>query len=146
MLSPSLLVVHDARRCGEDDVAELTRRQQLDDPLLHVAQLDVESRADDTAPVDAAIELDNDLAVAVVIDFLKLANVAWTELSVCRNRLNDALQRGIRQRVRSLHAIAQSSGHLKGKGRVTGSSRPLPSYQPGCGEGRTRRQTYRASA
>lgn len=76
MLSPRLLVVHDTSAGGEDDVAELTGRQQVDDPLLEVTELDVVSWGDDTGLVEAAVELDDDLAVAVVIDLLVLANVA----------------------------------------------------------------------
>jgi hypothetical protein len=76
VLPAGLLVVHDASRGGEDDVSELTRGQQLDDPLLHVAELDVVAGRDDTGLVDAAVELDNDLAVAVVVDLLELADVA----------------------------------------------------------------------
>lgn len=80
MLPPGLLVVHDTSRGGEDNVTELTRGQQLDDPLLHVAELDVVAGRDDTGLVDAAVELDDDLAVAVVVDLLELADVA------CANR------------------------------------------------------------
>lgn len=76
VFSPRLLVIHDASRRGEDDVAELTRRQKLDDPLLHVTELDVVAGADDARLVKAAVELDNDLAVPVVVDLLELANVA----------------------------------------------------------------------
>jgi hypothetical protein len=78
-------VVHDAGRCGEHDVTELTRGQQVDNPLLEVAELDVVAWGDDTALVQAAVELDDDLAVAVIIDLLKLANVACanSELAVC---------------------------------------------------------------
>ena len=76
MLPPGLLVVHDTGRGGEDDVTELTRRKELDNPLLDVTELDVVAGRDDTALVDAAVELDDDLAVAVVIDLLELANVA----------------------------------------------------------------------
>ncbi len=53
VLSPRLLVVHDAGGGGEDDVAELTRGQELDDPLFHVAELHVVARADDTGLVEA---------------------------------------------------------------------------------------------
>jgi hypothetical protein len=81
VLPPGLLVVHDAGRGGEDDEAELTRRQQLDDPLLHVAELDVVAGRDDTGLVDAAVKLDDDLAVAVVVDLLELADVAWRKLA-----------------------------------------------------------------
>lgn len=93
VLSPRLLVVHDAGGGGQDDVAELTGRQELDHPLLHVAQLDVVAGADDAGLVQAAVEsvlrsqrvsvynipaveLDDDLAVAVVIDLFEFANVA----------------------------------------------------------------------
>lgn len=100
-------MVHDAGRGGQDDVAELTRWQQADSPLLKIGQLDVVPGRDDTGlvetvrkkvslglqrePLDSkekektkggvgghipANQLDNDLAGAVVIDLLKLANVA----------------------------------------------------------------------
>lgn len=76
VLSSGLLVVHDAGRSGENDVAELTRGQQLDDPLLKITKTDVVAGRDDTSLVETAVELDNDLAVAVVINLLELANVA----------------------------------------------------------------------
>lgn len=76
VLAAGLLVVHDTGRGGQDDVAELTRRKELDNPLLHVTELDVEAGRDDTGLVEAAVKLDDDLAVAVVVDLLELANVA----------------------------------------------------------------------
>jgi hypothetical protein len=76
VLAASLLVVHDTGGGGQDDVTELTRRKELDDPLLDIAELDVVAGRDDTGLVDAAVKLDNDLAVAVVVDLLELANVA----------------------------------------------------------------------
>lgn len=69
-------MVHNASRSCEDDVAELTRWQELDDPLLKITELDVVAGADDTGLVDASIELDNNLAVAVVINFLELTDVS----------------------------------------------------------------------
>ena len=76
VLPPGLLVVHDTGRGGQDDVAELTRGQQLDDPLLEIGETDVVAGGDDTGLVQAAVELDNDLAGAVVIDLLEFTNVA----------------------------------------------------------------------
>ena len=76
MLSAGLLVVHDTGRGGQDDIAELTGRQQLDDPLLEIGQADVVAGRDDTGLVETAVELDNNLAGAVVVDLLELANVA----------------------------------------------------------------------
>ena len=72
-----LLVIHDTSRGGENDVAELAGRQETGNPLLDLVQLDVETGGDDTGLVDASNELDNDLAGAVVIDLLELANVAY---------------------------------------------------------------------
>ena len=76
MLAASLLVVHDTSGGGQDDVTELTRRKELDDPLLDIAKLDVVAGGDDTGLVDAAVKLDDDLAVAVVVNLLELGNVA----------------------------------------------------------------------
>ena len=76
MLSPRLLVVHDTSRGGQDDVTELTGGKKLDDPLLEVCELDVVAGADDTGLVDAAVELNDNLAIAVVVNLLELADVA----------------------------------------------------------------------
>jgi hypothetical protein len=97
-------MIHDASGSSENNVSELTRREELDDPLLHLSQLYVEARADNTSLVQAPVELDNDLAVAVVIDFLEFAYVACRPIgSVCCTRLNETLHEVIRVRVRSLH-------------------------------------------
>ena len=79
VLPPCLLVIHDTRRGSQNDIAKLTRRKQLDNPLLHVAQLDVVAGGDDAGFVEAAIELDHDLAAAVVVDFFVLADVTFTQ-------------------------------------------------------------------
>jgi hypothetical protein len=96
VLAAGLLVVHDTGRGGEDDIAELTGREKLNNPLLELAETDVVAGGDDTALVHAAgivskptssetwvcgmyspaVELDNDLAAAVVVNLLELANVA----------------------------------------------------------------------
>lgn len=76
MLATSLLVVHNTSRGREHNVTELTRRQQLDNPFLEVAQLNVVARADDAGLVNAAVELDDNLARAVVVDLLEFTNVA----------------------------------------------------------------------
>lgn len=76
VLPASLLVVHDTGGGGEDNVTELTGREQLDDPLLKVGETDVVAGGDDTGLVEATVELNDDLARAVVIDLLELADVA----------------------------------------------------------------------
>jgi hypothetical protein len=76
VLATGLLVIHNTGGGGQDNVAELTGRQQLDDPLLEVGQADVVAGGDDTGLVETAVELDNNLAGAVVVDLLELANVA----------------------------------------------------------------------
>lgn len=52
VLATGLLVVHDAGGGGEDDVPELTRGQELDDPLLEFAKADVVSGRNDTRLVE----------------------------------------------------------------------------------------------
>lgn len=76
VLATGLLVVHDTGGGGEDDVAELTGREQLDNPLLELGETDVVAGRDDTGLVETAVELDNDLAGSVVVNLLELANVA----------------------------------------------------------------------
>ena len=94
VLSSGLFVVHDTSTGGQDDVAELTRRQQLDDPLLKVTKLDVVAGRDDTGLVETAVELNDNLATAVVVNLLEFTNVACAQtLSAqirqdCSDRIN----------------------------------------------------------
>lgn len=67
---------HDSTRRGQDHESDLSRRQQLSDPLLDFSELDVESGRDDTTFVQTSVELDDDLARAVVVNLLKLSNVS----------------------------------------------------------------------
>merc|ERR1712127_897290 len=76
LLPTSLLVVHDAGRGGHHDLPEQTRGQQAADPVLDLGHLKVVARADHAALVEAAVELNHDLATTVVIDELELTNVA----------------------------------------------------------------------
>ena len=75
VLPLSLLVVHDAIRGGQDNVAELAGGQQIHDPLLNVRSADVKPRADHAALVDATNQINDNLAAAVIIDNLELTNV-----------------------------------------------------------------------
>lgn len=77
VLPAGLLVVHNTGRGGEDHIAERTGGKHVRDPALDLREGHAEARRDDTALVDAAVELDDNLARAVVIDDLELANVAW---------------------------------------------------------------------
>ena len=136
VLSPGLLVVHDTGRGGEDDVTELTRWEELDDPLLHITELYVVAWGDDTGLVEArtmlvrvraasleniflpAVELDDDLAVAVVVNLLELANVTWAcFVSACRKNLKVPLQPKVPRTCKILANVSQSPEHLKGVGR-----------------------------
>ena len=53
MLPPRLLVIHDTRRGCKHNETELTRWQQLDNPLLKVGDADIVARGDDAGFVDA---------------------------------------------------------------------------------------------
>ncbi len=89
VLPASLLVVHNTGRSGQDDVAELTRRQQLDNPLLEVGKTDVVPGRDNTSLVQAAIELHDDLAGSVVINLLEFTDVTYRRSSVSWNVAKD---------------------------------------------------------
>ena len=82
MFPPSLLVIHNARARGQDDVAELSGRQEFNNPFLKISQLHVVAGIDDASLVQTAVELDHYLAAAVVVDFFEFADVAWNSLLV----------------------------------------------------------------
>ena len=54
VLAASLLVVHDTSGGGQNDVAELTGRQELSSPLLEVTELNGVAGVDDTTLVQTA--------------------------------------------------------------------------------------------
>lgn len=91
VLPPSLLVIHDTQRRCQNDVPELTGREQVDDPLLNLAVLDVEARADHAAFVDATNELNHNLTRAVVIHNLELSDVA------CIDAGEEGINSGVRR-------------------------------------------------
>lgn len=68
-------MVHNTSRGGQDDVTELTRRQQVGNPLLNVVDLDVESGRNNTDLVQSTVELDDNLTGSVVINVLEVLNV-----------------------------------------------------------------------
>ena len=77
LLPAALVVVHDAHGGGEHDVTELARRKEVHHPLLELAVAHVEAGGDHAALVDATVELNDDLARAVVVHDGELADVAW---------------------------------------------------------------------
>ena len=85
VLPSSLLVVHDARRGGEDDLSEGSSGEQQVDPVLDGIDTDVESGRDDTGLVESTVQLDDDLAASVVVDDLELADVACCQC--CSRRM-----------------------------------------------------------
>jgi len=76
VLASCLLVVHNTSGSCENNVAELTRWQELDNPLLKICQANVVSWGDDTSLVEAAIQLDDDFSRSVVIDLLEFSDIA----------------------------------------------------------------------
>ena len=76
MLALSLLVVHDSHRGGQDDVTELTAREQVAGPHLNLVDLDIEAGRDAAALVETTNQIDDDLSGAVVIHDGDVTNVA----------------------------------------------------------------------
>ena len=76
MLGSGLVVVHDALVGGKDDDTELSGGEDGGGEVLELAELEVEARGDHTALVEATVEVDDDLAIAGIIDDLELVDVA----------------------------------------------------------------------
>ena len=76
MLPAGLSVIHDSVGCCQDKEAKVTRGKQIRAPLLQFSNTNIEARRDDSALVDAAIELNNNLSTALVINKLELVDVA----------------------------------------------------------------------
>ena len=57
-------------------MTELSGRKDLGSPLFEIFQLDIKSWGDDTAFVDSAEQLHNDLVATVVVDQFELSDVA----------------------------------------------------------------------
>ena len=76
MLGTSLVVVHDALVGSEDEDTELTRWEHGVGEVFEFAEGEIETGRDDTAFVEATVEVDNNLARASVINDLKLVDVA----------------------------------------------------------------------
>ena len=71
VLSPGLLMIHDSSRCGQHHVSELSGWQQVVGPLLDVPDSNIKPGGDDSALVESAGQVDNDLASSVVINYLR---------------------------------------------------------------------------
>lgn len=61
----------------EDDDTELTSGKEQVHPVLDLVHLDVVTRGDNTTLVQAAVELNNDLARTMVVDNFELADVTY---------------------------------------------------------------------
>lgn len=72
----SLLVVHNTSRGSEHHVTERAGGQHVGDPALDLVQGNAEAGRNHTALVQTAVELDDDLASTVVVDDLKVTDVA----------------------------------------------------------------------
>ena len=86
-------MVEDAGGGGHNDDAEPTGGEQQVDPGLDLVNTDVVPRGDDAGLVETAVELHDDLAGAVVVNDLELADVAWDEGSAFATGRNDEGER-----------------------------------------------------
>merc|ERR1719334_2112310 len=111
VLPTSLFVVHDARRCGHYDVAELSGGKEIRRPLFDLIDGDVESRRDHAAFVQSARQIHHDLACSMVVDALELSNVAV--LHHHRQELDDDFRVGSDENL-SLAALLSIVDRLQG--------------------------------
>eukprot|EP00359_Climacostomum_virens_P005174 CAMPEP_0204899802 /NCGR_PEP_ID=MMETSP1397-20131031/2062_1 /ASSEMBLY_ACC=CAM_ASM_000891 /TAXON_ID=49980 /ORGANISM="Climacostomum Climacostomum virens, Strain Stock W-24" /LENGTH=134 /DNA_ID=CAMNT_0052067803 /DNA_START=516 /DNA_END=916 /DNA_ORIENTATION=- len=76
MSSTSLFVVHDAVVSCKHHVPELSAWEKLANDVLELRKLNIVSRADHSAFVEATNQVDDDFVVSVIVDDLELSNVA----------------------------------------------------------------------
>lgn len=69
-------MVHDTPGGGQHHLSKLSGGQQVVRPLLNVVQGNVEPRRDDATLVEPSSEVDYDLASMMIVNHLKLFNVA----------------------------------------------------------------------
>ena len=77
LLPLRLVVGHDTETGGQDDVSELAGWEEVHNPFLNLVDGYVKAGGDHTAFVKATVQLDDDLAGAVVVDDLKLSDVSY---------------------------------------------------------------------
>ena len=75
MLGTGLVVVHNTLVGGQDKDTELSGGKHGGGKVLEVLELEVETGGDNTALVQTTVKVDNDLAIASVVDDLELGNV-----------------------------------------------------------------------
>jgi len=78
VLATRLFVIKNTSGSGEDDDTEPTGRKEQVYPGLDLVRLDVVARRDHASLVETTVQLDDNLARAVVIDDLELADIAMT--------------------------------------------------------------------
>ena len=77
LFATTFFVIHDSGRSSQDQVSELTGRQEVVDPGFDILLLDVESRRDDTSLVDSANQLNYNLSRSMIINDFKFTNVSY---------------------------------------------------------------------
>lgn len=71
---------HNSVRGRKDNVSKLPGWQQVHNPFLNFSILNIETRTNDTALVEAASQLNNNLVGTVVIDNFEFTNVSYAIL------------------------------------------------------------------
>uniref|UniRef100_A0A0A9CUT9 40S ribosomal protein S15a n=1 Tax=Arundo donax TaxID=35708 RepID=A0A0A9CUT9_ARUDO len=69
-------MIHDASRGCQDDVPKLTGWKKPGCPALNLLHTNIETRADHPALVKPPVQFNHDLPGTMVINILKLTNVA----------------------------------------------------------------------
>lgn len=75
MLSTGLVVVHNTLVGREDKDTELSGGEHGIGEVLEVLELEVETGGDNSALVQTTVKVDNDLAIAGIVDDLELGDV-----------------------------------------------------------------------
>ena len=76
MVLSGLNVIHNTFVGGEDNITELTGWEDLIDELLEVFELEIETRRDDTAFIEATVKFNNNFAGTSIINNFEFINIS----------------------------------------------------------------------
>ena len=111
MLGTSLVVVHDTLVGGEHENTELTGRKDSVGEVLELSEGQIETGRDDTALVEATVEVHNDLAIAGIIDDLEIVDVAVSLHDL--EELDEHLRDGAEDNLNSVYDVRYHSWRAK---------------------------------
>ena len=82
MFPPSFFMIHDPSTRSKNNISDTSSRQKLIDPFFQIWKTNIESRRNDSTFIKTTIQLNDNLAWTMIIDFFKFSNVTLKHISI----------------------------------------------------------------